>query len=94
MKKPLRWDPEKSKLLKATRGVSFEDMKKAIDSGGLLDTIDHPNRIRYSDQKIYVVEIDKYVHLSPFIEDEEKIFMKTIYRSRKMTKKYLGRRKK
>jgi len=38
---------------------------------------------------MYVVEIDEYVYLVPFVEDEEKCFLKTIFPSRKMTKKYL-----
>ena len=60
---------------------------RAIDCNKLfLD----PNRSKYPDQKIFVVEVDEYVHLVPFIEDENEIFLKRIIPSRKMTKKYLG----
>ncbi len=41
-------------------------------------------------QKIFIVDIDEYVFLVPFVEDDEGIFLKTIIPSRKMTKKYLG----
>lgn len=94
MKKPLKWDEEKNKKLKEERGISFEDMQAVLESKGPLDTIDNPNQIRYPSQQMFVVEFNAYVHLVPFAEDEKKIFMKTIYKSRKMTKKYLGRRKK
>lgn len=38
---------------------------------------------------IMVAEIDENAYLVPFVEDEEKYFLKTIYRSRKATKKYI-----
>lgn len=93
MRKPLRWDPEKNKLLKETRGIGFEEIKTAIDSGGLLDTIDHPNKVKYPDQKMFVVKMDEYVYLVPFVEDNGKYFLKTLYPNRKAKKQYLERRK-
>ena len=57
---------------------------------GLLDTIEHPNADKYSNQKIFIVNIENYIYLVPFVESEESIFLKTIIPSRKMTKKYLG----
>jgi hypothetical protein len=36
-----------------------------------------------------VVQIDDYVYLIPFIENEHEVFLKTIIPSRKATKKYL-----
>jgi hypothetical protein len=39
------------------------------------------------------LEINDYVYYVPFIEDNEKIFLKTIIPSRKYTKKYLGGKK-
>lgn len=56
---------------------------------GLLDILDHPNRKKYAHQKIYIVEISEYVYFIPSVEDEEKIFLKTIIPSRKYTKKYI-----
>lgn len=85
------WDPLKSIKLLSERGISFEDIIAALDEGKLLDTIEHPNQSRYPGQKILIVEIDRYVLLVPFVEDEEKIFLKTIYPSRKFTVKYIGR---
>lgn len=87
------WDEEKNWKLQAERGISFEEIKVAIESGKVLDAFDHPNQKRYPNQKIIVVEIDDYVYLVPYVKkDEEKVFLKTIIPSRKATKKYLGRR--
>lgn len=87
------WDREKSIFLKKKRGVSFEELVAVIE-GGLLDIIDHPNKEKFSNQQVFVIEFDNYIYLIPFVEDEEKYFLKTLYPSRKMTKKYLTERRK
>jgi len=85
------WDEEKNQKLKDERGIGFEDIVTAIDEGRLLVTLDHPKR---ENQKIYIVNIEDYAYMVPFVEDEEKKFLKTIYPSRKMTKKYIIRKEK
>lgn len=85
------WDEEKNKKLKAERSIGFEDIVAAIHQEPL-DIITHHNPKKYPGQKIYIVRIEDYAYLVPFVEDEEKIFLKTIYPSRKMTKKYLEER--
>jgi len=40
--------------------------------------------------KFFVVAIDDYVYLIPYVESETDIFLKTIIPSRKATKLYLG----
>jgi hypothetical protein len=42
-------------------------------------------------QRIFIINIDDYAYLVPFIETEEDVFLKTIIPSRKATKLYLGR---
>lgn len=83
------WDQDKNKKLEMERDVCFEDIQIAIEEGRLLDDVDHPNKKRYPNQKMLVVEIERYVYLVPYVEDEERIFFKTIIPSRKATKKYL-----
>ena len=83
------WNAAKSEILKNERGVSFEDILVAILEDGLLDIVAHPNTKKYFRQKIMIVDVDKYVYLVPFVEDKEKIFLKTIIPSRKATKHYL-----
>lgn len=83
------WNEEKNKLLEAERLISFEDIVFCIQSGLLLDILEHPNQEKYKGQQIFVVQVDEYVYLVPFIEDEHEVFLKTIIPSRKATKRYL-----
>jgi uncharacterized DUF497 family protein len=83
------WNQEKNELLKNEREISFEDVVFYIEQGFLLDVLEHPNQEKYKGQRIFIVQIDEYVYLIPFLEDEREIFLKTIIPSRKATKKYL-----
>jgi hypothetical protein len=87
--KPYDWSSSKNAKLKAERSVSFEDILIAIDEDRILAIIEHPNKLRYGHQKIYVINIRDYAYLVPYVEDNEKIFLKTIIPSRRATKKYL-----
>ena len=88
--KPFRWNPEKNDKLKSERGNSFESMVVAIESGGLLDVLAHPNQAKYPRQRILVVACDSYAYLVPFIEEDEYFFLKTIIPSRRATRDYLN----
>lgn len=83
------WDDEKNKELVRTRGISFGEIVFWMMQNGLLDILEHPNKAKYPDQKIFIVRAENYVYLVPFVEDEQTVFLKTIIPSRKMTKKYL-----
>ena len=87
------WSEKKNNLLKEERNISFEDVLIKIEQGGLLDIVKHHNQKRYKNQKIFIVNVDNYAYLVPFVEDSEKVFLKTIVPSRKATKKYIIRRK-
>lgn len=89
--KSYRWNEEKNEQLKQSRGVSFEDVVLAIESGGLLDVLAHPNAGRYPNQKVLVVAVMEYVYLVPHIEGPEHIFLKTVIPSRKATRDYGSR---
>jgi len=84
------WNEEKNARLLEKRGITFEEMVFHIVHDDLLDTIEHPNQELYHGQKIFVVNVEGYVCLVPFVENEETYFLKTIIPSRKMTKRYLG----
>lgn len=84
------WNDEKNELLKKERGVSFEQVELSIASGDLLDRMRHPNPDKYPNQKVFLVRIEDYVYSVPYVEDSEKIFLKTIIPNSKATKKYLG----
>jgi len=87
--KPFRWSSDKSESLRAERGLTFEAVVVAIESGGLLDILRHPNPAKYPRQRILVVELNGYVHLVPFVEERDHFFLKTIIPSRKATRDYL-----
>ncbi|MDD3262698.1 MAG: toxin [Candidatus Absconditabacteria bacterium] len=80
---------EKNNLLKRTRNVCFEDVLLAIETNNLLAIIEHSNQIKYMGQKILIVKINNYVYRVPYIEENNKIFLKTIFPSRRDTKFYL-----
>ena len=84
------WNNEKNKLLQNERGISFEDIVNAISNGDLLDSIKNPSSEKYSSQSVFIVNLKGYVYCVPYVEDETSIFLKTIFPSRKMRKRYLG----
>ena len=87
--KTFSWNKSKNGILQSTRQISFEDIVLYIEKGFLLDILEHPNQEKYPAQRIFVVQVDDYAYLIPFVEDEKEIFLKTIIPSRKATKKYL-----
>ena len=87
------WNDEKNEMLKKVRGVSFEQVELAIASGDLVDRIKHPNPAKYPDQKIFLAKIESYIFSVPYVEDNERIFLKTIIPNSKATEKYLGGKK-
>lgn len=89
--KPFRWNPTKGDVLRAERDISFEAIVVAIESGGLLDIITHPNPAEYPRQQILVVGHEGYAYLVPYVEEETYLFLKTIIPSRKATRDYLNR---
>ena len=65
-------------------------MVVAVEAGGLLDVLAHPNRAKYPNQRVLVVASDGYAYLVPFVEERDHFFLKTVIPSRKATKRYLG----
>ena len=87
--KPFRWGSEKNEQLKLDRGISFEQMVVAIEAGGPLDILAHPNPVKYPKQKVLIVASDGYAYLVPFVEEPDHFFLKTVIPSRKATRDYL-----
>jgi hypothetical protein len=83
--KYLNWNSEKNELLKHERGISFEEIAYLIESGQIIGIEENIGR---SNQKIYVLEIENYAFIVPFVENDKEIFLKTAFPSRKYTKKY------
>ena len=83
--KYLNWSKEKNEILKTERGISFEEIAFLIESGQILGIEENPGR---SNQKIYILEIDNYAFIIPFVEKDNEIFLKTAFPSRKYTRRY------
>jgi len=83
------WNEDKNLKLKKERNVSFEDVEVAILEDKVLDILEHPNKEKYPNQKLLIVNINEYAYVVPYVEKNEDIFLKTIFPSRKYTKKYL-----
>jgi len=86
MKKFFDWSEEKNEWLKQNRGISFEEILVGMDNNHVLDIAENPN---HSNQKLMIMNFDNYAFVIPYVEDEKKLFFKTIYPSRKYTKIYL-----
>lgn len=88
--KPINWNPVKNQQLIIERGISFEDVIFYLQQGALLDDIEHPNKDKYPNQRIFVINIDNYIYLVPYVENQKEIFLKTVIPGRKATKQYFG----
>jgi hypothetical protein len=85
------YSSEKNAQLKEARGIGFEEVELALNEGRVLDVIVHPNKSKYPNQQIYVININDYVYLVSFVKQSNTVFLKTIFPSRKLTKRYLGK---
>ena len=52
---------EKNVKLKRERGIGFEDVIVKIYGGEVLDIIDNPNKEKYPDQRVFIIDINEYV---------------------------------
>ncbi len=89
--KPFRWNHDKNEALKIERSISFEEIVLAIEADGLLDKLRHPSPEKYPNQFVFVVALDGYVYLVPYVEEPDYYFLKTVIPSRKATRDYLLR---
>ncbi len=83
--KYLNWNSEKNETLKRERGISFEEIAYLIESDQVIGIEENPG---YPNQKMYVLEVDNSAIIVPYVENDDEIFLKTAFPSRKFTKKY------
>ena len=88
--KPINWDATKNQQLIPERGILFEDIVFYLQQGALLDDVEHSNSDKYPNQRVFVMNIDSYAYLIPYVENRKEISLKTVIPSRKATKLYLG----
>jgi hypothetical protein len=90
MRLKIGFNEEKNLLLQETRGIGFEKIIEAIRKGKILDDLEHKNKKKYAGQRVLVVKMKNYIYAVPYVIDKKKgtIFLKTVYPSRTLTKKY------
>jgi len=76
-----KWNLLKSKRLKKTRGMSFEEIVKAR----LVKIKENSAR---PGQRLMLYEVKGYIWVVPCLLMENKLFLKTLYPSRKYTKMF------
>ena len=86
--KTVRRSPEKSELLQAQRGVSFEEVAALIDVGQDLVVVEHPSRVN---QQLLLVRLHGYVHVVPFVLNDTEMRLKTIFPDRRYTNIYFDK---
>jgi len=83
------FDPEKNKLLKKTRNITFEEIIEEIeDWNNVLDIVPHFNIEKYTHQNIFIIKLNNYVYYIYFVEENNKCFLKNIIPSKKLNKFY------
>jgi len=82
------FDAHKNTILQKERGVSFEQIIILIENGNVIAVKPHHNQKKYQNQHIAEILAGDYICLVPFVVDGNKVFLKTVYLSRKATKSY------
>lgn len=81
------FDREKNAWLMRERGIGFERVIALIESGKLIQVLEHPDKDRYPKQFLYEIDVDGYVYVVPVVKEGKTLFLKTVYASRKATRK-------
>ena len=88
------YNKDKDDYLIKERGFGFNELIFEIQNGKILDITKHPNVEKYPKQEVMYVNIGEVAYVVPYvIENDGSIFLKTLYPSRKATKKYLRGKK-
>jgi uncharacterized DUF497 family protein len=80
------FDSDKNAWFIRERGISFEQIIALIESGNLIQVLEHHDRTRYPNQLLYEVDVDGYIYVVPVVRERQTLFLKTIYPSRKATR--------
>jgi len=84
------WDEAKNTKLKASRGISFEDVAQMILDKQYTAILENPTR---PSQMVFVLKIKSYTYVVPFVVDKnDNIILKTVFPSRKFHRIYGGKK--
>ena len=81
----IKWNEEKNQKLIKERDINFKMVAEKIRNGDFIKVTPNNN---YNNQRKFIMKIGDYIHCIPFIDNREEIFLKTIYKSRKLNKIY------
>jgi uncharacterized DUF497 family protein len=85
-----KFNKEKNEKILQIRGIGFEEIIAAIQIGNLVDVMEHHNASKYPNQEILYVKVQDNIYMVPYIiEADGTFFLKTLYPSRKATKRYM-----
>ena len=83
------WDATKNTQIKSKRGIGFEEIESLLLSNAPFFIEDHPDNTKYPHQKIIYIQQDDYMIAIPCVKHEDGYFCKTLFPSRKATKRFL-----
>lgn len=83
----IRWGEEKDRWLRRARGISFSQIAEQILDGHYLDVLENPSR---AGQDLFILPIEGYTWVVPFVVDEGTIVLKTAFPSRRFHRRYGG----
>lgn len=83
--KTVAYNPEKRKKLIEERGIDLLEIVYIIESENYIEILENPTR---ENQKLFILNLNGYICCVPFVEDEEKIFLKTARYDRRYNKQF------
>lgn len=93
-KKKYSYSIEKNAIILEKRKISFEKVIDALVNGGAVDIKTHPNQKKYPNQELIYVIIDEKLYVVPCVrENDNSIFLKTIFRCSRLDDLYLLNKK-
>jgi uncharacterized DUF497 family protein len=88
MDKPIYWNDAKSEQLRQRHGIGFEEIIIALDQNKLIIDREHTKQ-KYRHQRELIAEVEHYAYVVPYVENDETIFLKTLFPSRVASRQYL-----
>jgi uncharacterized DUF497 family protein len=83
------WSEEKNEKLQKERNISFKEIIFYINQNKVVDIIKNPSS-NFDNQECFVIDIENYIWIVPYVKNKNEIFLKTAFPSRKHTKIYLN----
>lgn len=91
--KYFNWNDEKRDWIEKTQNIKFMDIVHCIQKNNLLKIVEHPDKLKYPYEEIYVLKYNNYIYLVPYIEAQQEVILKSAIPSSEATKEFLGEKK-